>query len=194
MLIEGVEPMGKRELSSMLIKLAAVYRLAGNLSFLLLSLNSICFMRDCPTEPWLSQLRWVLLTLSPIFALLIDVFMLVGSDWIAAKMFRNERQISPAFALSFEELLSVAFCCIGLLVFIDSLPKLLHSVSGLIRLNQEPGIGLLETMFGLETTAHACGIALQAMVGIILFLQAQRMAKFCRKRHDKIKREATTEQ
>ena len=186
--------MGKRELSSMVIKLAAVYRLAGNLAFLLMSLNSICFMRDCPPEPWLSQLRWTLLTLSPIFALLIDVFMLVGSDWIAAKIFRDERQLSPVFSLSFEELLSVAFCCIGLLVFVDSLPKLLHSISALISLNQEPGIGLLETMFGVEKTAHACGIALQTLAGIILFLQAQRLARFCRKRYDDTKAESTTEQ
>jgi len=165
--------MSKREFSSIVVKLAGVCMLVRHLGFLPMILNAFCSVQHA--DP--------MLTLSaPVFGLLTGIFMIAGSDWIAIRLIRNDGEFMPAFKLSREEVLNIAFCCIGLLTLIDALPKLFYSAANYVQLSRISGCNLLQPQYGIKSLVSTVGqYLIQALIGLALFLQPHRLEHFIRK-------------
>ncbi len=178
--------MSKREFSSIVFKLAGVCMLARLLGFLPMIFNAFCSGQHA--DP-MQSLSWHLLTFAaPVLGLLIGIFMIAGSEWIAARLIRNDGEFTPGFNLSREEVLSIAFCCIGLITLVNALPKLFYSAVNFVQLSRISGCSLLQPQYGLESLVRTCGqYIIQALIGLALFLKPHRLEHFIRKRQNEDK-------
>ncbi|MFA6661245.1 MAG: hypothetical protein WCS62_06510 [Bacilli bacterium] len=183
--------MSKRDFASLVFKLLGVCMLARNLAFLPMLLNA-CWAVQVQAE---TPMPWRLLAFAtPVLGLLTGIFMIAGSEWIAARLIRNDGEFTPGFKLVRQEVLHVAFCCIGLLTLVDVLPKLFNLTVFFLLLSRISGSRLLQPQYGLESLVSDCGeYFIQTLIGMALFLQPQRLAEFCRKRRDNIKKESAAE-
>jgi hypothetical protein len=175
--------MSKREFSSLAIKLVGVYILAQHLCLLpgaIIAFFSVQPMSDNP----LMSLDWRLMMLiTPITGLFVGTLMMISSDAVAARLIRNDGEFTAGITLSYEEVLSIGFCCIGLLTLVDALPKIFSSLANFLRFAKISGCSPLQPQVGFDAfDAHISTVVrhvIQALIGLALLLKPHRLAKAC---------------
>ena len=115
--------MTKREIVSMIIKLAgfvAVIKYIGQIPMAVGAIVLFLADKDNPGYAFMSSMYALGSLITPI----VYVLLIVYCDKIAAKLFPEDKMIEISTPMSKDEIMSIAFTCIGLLVIASTIPEL----------------------------------------------------------------------
>lgn len=172
--------MTKREFTAIILKLTGIYilvRYLGSLPSILSPAVSLSSYETITLDMWV----WGLLaTLLPIAYFAICILIVVKSKAIAAKLIKDDGEFNVGFSLSQDDVLIIAFCCIGLAVLVGAIPDLIESGTNLTLLNKAPD-GVHPSRTWIMAHAKVAADSMQALIGIALFLQARGLAGLWRK-------------
>ncbi len=181
--------MTKREFTAIILKLTGIYilvRYLGSLPSILspaVSLSSYATEYARHTGETITLDIWVwglLATLLPTAYFAICILIVVKSKAIAAKLIKDDGEFNVGFSLSQDDVLIIAFCCIGLAVLVGAIPDLIESGTNLTLLNKVPD-GFHPSRTWIMAHAKVAADSMQALIGIALFLQARGLAGLWRK-------------
>ena len=114
--------MTKREIASLLFKIIGVYLLASSIgwfnAFFILATNIKYYDLSTVIAP--------ICQLIPILAYLIILFLIISqSDVLAAKLIKQDKAFDLSLSVNKNEILVIAFCCIGLSLLIKVVPNII---------------------------------------------------------------------
>jgi len=165
--------MTKRDFAAIVLKLTGVYILVRYLGYLPIVFGPIVMMWGDPTlmpewQLWLAMLPpWVYLA----FCVLI----VVKSEAIAAKLIKQDGEFHVGFRLSKEDVLTLAFCCIGLVILVGSLPVFVEAIAR-FAVTQNAALYASSSQHWIGSSARLAAAVVQVLIGLGLFLQARGLA------------------
>jgi hypothetical protein len=169
--------MTKRETTIIVLKLLGVYAIIEAIPLLQYFWGFIGLIGR--TRTGIPQQAWLYLgTGMPFLLMAVAAFLLLTrSERIAALLIKEDGPVSPTTSLSGRDVQAIAFSAVGVLVFLQSMPKLCQLVMNLWYLRSQYIKGQLPTD-RLVDNAWQLGIAvgLQCGLAVILFLRAKGLA------------------
>ena len=122
--------MTKREIASMVLKLAGLLgaiKAIGYIPMLVFSIGPLAKSLGGNSEP-----NAIFMAIMYLFGSLIYpafcVLLIIYSDKIAAKLFKEDKTVELFTSMSKDDIMSIAFTCIGLLVIAGAIPELINTV------------------------------------------------------------------
>lgn len=117
---------------------------------------------------------WGLLTIVPSFIYLAAcILIVIKSKPIAARLIRDDGEFNIGFSLSKEDVLTICFCCIGLVVLVSSIPQLTQAITMFSFIERSAGYYQPESW--VRAVSNLVAHIVQAGTGLYLFLQARGM-------------------
>lgn len=175
--------MTKREFTAIVLKLTGVYILVRYLGFLPMALSpltAIRFAEPNATSTWL----WGLVAIvPPLLYLGICILIVLKSEMISVKLIPEDGDFSIGSSLSKEDVLTVAFCCIGLMVLVGTIPDAVQSGSKLALAKRAPE-HFNQSSYWISAYARLTANVVQVLIGLALFLQARGLAGLWHKLRD----------
>lgn len=116
--------MTKREIVSMIIKLAgfvAVIKYLGQIPMAVGAIVLFLADKNNPGYAFMSSMYALGSLITPI----VYVLLIVYCDKIAAKLFPEDKMVPLSISMSKNDIMSIAFTCIGLLVIAGAIPELI---------------------------------------------------------------------
>ena len=172
--------MTKREFTSIVLKLTGIYILVRYIRLLpmvLSPLNVIEWGDPSAISTWL----WGLAATVPSFIYLaICILIVVKSKAIAAKLIKDDGEFNVGFRLNYDDVLTIAFCCIGLVVLVGAIPELVQWGSNLA-LNKMMAQKFNHSPQGYRAYTGFLAILVQVLIGGALFLQPRDLAGLWKK-------------
>ena len=159
--------MTKREIASLVLKLIGVYMVVQFIGYFPAMFGSFGMVILQTKEAASFQMAFSagLLILSGLLYLAGCVSLIVYSDKIAVKMVSEDKTLESCAAISKSDVLSIAFCCIGLLVLTRCIPQVIHLI---IRYMTIKGInGGAQNYFNIGSLVS---VIVQFIIGLWLFL------------------------
>lgn len=112
--------------------------------------------------------------------LLVAVILWVFAENISKKMIGKNETAEESFKIEAEEIQSVAFPIVGLVVLVNSIPKIVIVVSNLIMLSSESRSMLPENII-TDYTSQIIGFSAQMLIGIFLFFGSKVIVRALKK-------------
>ena len=172
--------MTKREFTAIILKLTGIYILVRYLGSLPMILSPLTVI-ELGDQSSITTNFWGLAAVVPSFIYLaICILIVVKSKAIAAKLIKEDGEFNVGFSLSQDDVLTIAFCCIGLAVLVGAIPDLVQWGSSLT-LDRIFGKEFNHSRQSFKTYAYIAAILAQVLIGGALFLQARGLAGLWRK-------------
>ncbi|MCK5835359.1 MAG: hypothetical protein KAG98_06480 [Lentisphaeria bacterium] len=165
--------MTKREFTSIILKLMGVYTLLTYLTQFTVGLVIAGNMIKQNGSLSKNSIEAIAFLLIPIcFYIIVPALLIVKSNWVACRLIKNDGEFSLGFTITKEELLTVAFCCIGLITMVTVIPKLTQSISQIL-LTSTDLKGVMNSSGLITRYSTLVAYIVQAVIGLSLFLQAR---------------------
>ncbi len=175
--------MTKREFTAIVLKLTGVYILVRYLGFLPMVLSPLTVIRFGQSDAVTTWFWGLAAIIPPLVYLVACILIVVKSERIATKLIPDDGEFSVGFSLSQEDVLTVAFCCIGLMILVGSIPDIVQSVSNLALAKKGPE-HFGQSRFWINAYARLVANVVQLIIGLALFLQSRGLAGLWRKLRD----------
>ncbi len=179
----GRGTMTKREFTAIILKLTGVYILVRYLGFLPMVLSPLTVIRFGQAESVTTWFWGLAAIIPPLVYLAACILIVVKSEIIATKLIPDDGDFSVGFSLSKEDVLTVAFCCIGLTVLVSAIPTVVQSVSNLALARKAPE-QWDPSRYWINACARLAANVVQTVIGLALFLQARGLAGLWHKLRD----------
>jgi len=160
--------MTKREIVSVIIKIIGVYLFANSFSFLYFLSYSIANIQFYDLTSAIGpalQIMHMLIYWAFLFLLIVK------SDVLAAKLIKEDKPFGLSLSVNRDEILTIAFCCIGLTLLItaisDIISFLLQSISYVRDSNMFPSD--VRSYWPIGRLAKLIGIIVRSVAGVYLF-------------------------
>lgn len=165
--------MTKRETASLFIKIIGIFFLAGSAGFFELFLISIMNVRTYDVTTFIAPL----VQLIPILVYLTVLFLIVvKSDVIAAKLIKKDGEFNFSLTVNKDEILMIAFCCIGLSLLIKVVPNIIfvfvQSVSYIRKSNMFP-YDVQSSYWSMIGLLRFVSIIFNSVIGYYLFFHSK---------------------
>jgi len=173
----------KREAASLVLRLMGVYIAVRYLEYVPTALGALSLLMSPPPG---AVRMWLLLSsvLPPVAYFAVCALLVFGSDWIARRLVPEDKPVfGTGTVMSTKEVLSLAFCCLGLAILAGAIPRIPQAaiIMSVVRWGS-PGPG--RNRGTIQGLAQVAGIIIQAAIGLVLFLQARGLAGLWHKLRD----------
>ncbi len=168
--------MTKRELTALVLKLTGIYVLVRYLAYLPYVLSPLTLTHTEDAFPWL----WALMATAPsLLHFAVCVLIVVKSEGVASRLVPRDGEISIAVTWSKEDVLTVAFCCLGLMLLVSVIPQLVQTATTFVLEARTERFGGFR--YPISSWARLAGNLAQLAIGLALFLQAPGLATLWRR-------------
>ena len=174
--------MTKREFTAIVLKLTGVFVLVRYLGYLPMVLSPLTVIRFGESNTFSTWLVGVGSIVPPLLYLAACILIIIKSEKIAARLIPEDGKFRVGFNLSREDVLTIAFCCIGLVFFVGSIPRLVQAFSSLVLTRSTMSQSGHSRPWGVYATLASHLV--QAIIGLALFLQARGMSGLWHKLRD----------
>ncbi len=117
--------MTKREIASMILKLAGLLAVVKYISFVPMMVGAIITLFASKGDVG-NAFTSLMYMLGSLFYPVCCVFLIIYSDKFAAKLFPEDKMVQISTSMSKDEIMSIAFTCIGLLVIAGAIPEFIN--------------------------------------------------------------------
>jgi len=170
--------MTKRQFSEMVLKLLGVYVLLQALS-LVYMLGIIIDSFMTPKSEWHMNVHKLLSFLGPFVLIsIVAIFLLTRSQWIAMLLFREDSKLNLGTALSSRDVQAVIFSAVGILVFLNTLPRLVQIIASPLLFARDLRGFDMRNLLAPGGLIRLLGTLAKAGLGIMLFFRARGLANF----------------
>lgn len=170
--------MTKRDVASLVLKLTAVYVLISFLNYIpMLILSVTSLMRSGGPDLWIFMI--VAIAISVIY-MRICFLIISKSDNIATRLISVDDDCTINTTLSKNDVATIAFCCIGLLVLVNSIPDLIGYAFTFIKIKRMNSYATPSVRIDYT---RLITIGAKATIGLALFLQAKNLTQLWQKLH-----------
>ena len=178
--------MTKREIASLSIKLMGVYFLVELIGWSQLYLCSLTSMRSYNLDTLIISLCGMI----PMLIYLAILFLLiVKSEFLASKLIKEDKNFEISLSINKDEIMMIAFCCIGLSLLIGVLPSIaylcIQYINHIRMANMSPNVQ--DSYLLRIVTQEIIKIIVKSLIGIYLFIQPKGILNLWKK----IRREDT---
>ena len=175
--------MTKREVVSLLIKLMIVYAMLQFVPSLLYVIGLMSFIHESPT-PGQAALHILVSLIIPLFWIGIFVLILRFNQRIAALIVPNDGDCGTLVSLSFNDIQTLGYNFIGLLLIVQSFPQLIQFIST-IRFERNMDALARDITLFRRVLPQLFAFLFQFILGLALFLRARGLANLWEKLQQK---------
>jgi len=175
--------MTKREFTAIILKLTGIYILVRYLGHLPTILSPLTVIELGDPSSIDTNIWGIAAVVPPLIYLAICILIVVKSKAIAAKLNKDDGEFNVGFSLSQDDVLTIAFCCIGLAVLVGAIPDLVKWGSNLT-LDRIYAKELNNSRLYFRAYTGFAAILAQVLIGGALFLQARGLAGLWQKLRD----------
>lgn len=173
--------MSKREIASLAIKLMGVFILLKGISYVPYMISNIATAARLPSGGWIGDAAWaVFLAAIPLaWALVVIIFSGKIAEWLIKS--DDDKPIQAQSAITKDDVMLVAFTCIGLYLIVVGFPDLIIRISQFLIVNRAGG------GYYADSTGRAYRLMLllapvaQIAIGIWLFAGSNGIVKLWHK-------------
>ncbi len=164
--------MTQKQIASLSLKLLGIYSIIEALP-LLRELSQVFAWRGSKIEMESGPLHTDLLLMGIMISigllLLIGLCLIIFSKALAVKMVTEKETKDSAAELTAKNIQSIAFSIVGLVMIVIAIPYLVQLAANLQAL-KSAGVDSVKQNIEIGTWAYSIGIAVQFIIGILLFL------------------------
>ena len=117
--------MTKREIASMILKLAGLLAVIKYIGFVPMMVDAIVTLFASKGD-FGNALTSSMYMFGSLFYPVCCVFLIIYSDKFAAKLFPEDKMVQISTSMAKDEIMSIAFTCIGLIVIASAIPEFIN--------------------------------------------------------------------
>lgn len=164
--------MTKREMTSLVLKLVGIYIVVRYIGYFPMILSPLITMRmgePSNLTAWFYALATMLsLLIYPVFC----IFIIICSNRLARWLIREDDTVELPVSISKDDIMTIAFCCIGLVIMAGAIPQLANIVTNYILLKAMPEYADMGR-FRIDRQARFAGALVKFILGLLLFLRSK---------------------
>ena len=165
------DKMTKREITSLVLKLIGIYIVVSFVGYLPISLIALTttYLKDSTAMSCV----FVLLTL---LYLLFCILIIIYSNRVAGWIIHEDNTVELPDSISKDDVMAIAFCCMGLLIMTNAIPKLLSMIPQYIVVLGNISEYLYAGKFWQHITRLVAPL-IQFILGLFLFIRTKGLVK-----------------